>query len=226
MSRKLNTAIGSNLIQHNEPIRKYGVMAGRKNERLTAAGICALILALGTIAPVSAGQGTLQLSVQGYGTVHGRLENATIQPNGTVSLRMVVNDQLTTSQGAFPTSASGLWVGTLNGSTVGGQIQDVVGTVHICTFTCQDAHFVGAGGWGGFLNGSDAAGIFEGTIKFTNSTIPQIAVGQPIPVSGTWASNFEQTMSEMTSGIWSYGLSLAVAVCALVLAERRSIKKE
>ena len=195
-------------------------MANRKKASLIAAGICTLILALGTVGGVSAGQGTLRLSVQGYGTVHGQLENATIQPDGTVSLRMVVNDQLMTSQGAFPTTASGHWVGTLNGSTVSGQIQDVVGVVRICTFTCQDASFVGAGHWGGILNGSDAAGDFDGAITFPNSPVPQIPAGQPIPVSGTWTATFELPMPELAAETWPYTLVFAVALCALISASR------
>ncbi len=202
------------------------MMANIKIEKLMAIGICSLILALGTLTNVAGSQGSLALSVQGYGTVHGQLENATIQPNGSVSLLMLVNDQLQTSQGAFPTSVSGVWVGTLNGSTVSGQIQDVVGVVRICVLMCQNANFVGVGRWSGLLKGSDAAGHFDGAITFTSSPVPQIRVGQPIPVSGTWTTSFELPVPELIAEIWPYTLVFAVAVCALVTAESRRIHTE
>jgi hypothetical protein len=195
-----------------------------KKERLIAAGFCSLILALG-ITTVAGNQGSLQLTVQGYGTVQGRLENATIQPNGTISILMLVKDQLVTSQGTFPTSAKGLWVGTLNGSSLSGQIQDVAGMVQICILMCEDAHFVGVGSWNGQLNGSNASGNFDGAITFTNSPVAQIPIGQPIPVSGIWTTTFQLPMPELRAGVWSYTLVFAVVASALVSANYRRVHK-
>ena len=190
-----------------------------------AAVICSLVILLGALTSVAASQGAMQLSVQGYGTVHGQLENATIQPNGTVSILMLINDQMQTSQGRFPVSANGLWVGVLNGSALTGQIQDVAGKVQICILICQDANFVGEGHWGGLLNGSNAVGNFDGAITFTNSPVPQIPVGQPIPVYGTWTTDFQFPIPEFASGIGTYTLVFVIATLALVFVGSRSSVK-
>ncbi len=180
-----------------------------------AACIYSFVLILGVLTNVAASQGSLQLSVQGYGTIHGELDNAIIQPNGTVSMLMTVNDQLLTSQGTFPMTVSGVWVGTLNGSSVSGQIQDVIGVVHICIVMCQDANLGGKGSWSGVLNGSVGAGDFAGAVTFTNSPVSQIPVGQPIPVTGTWTTAFELPMPELNWGGWGYTLVFALISSAL-----------
>lgn len=190
-------------------------------QRLAGVGLCSLAMFLVTVAPLNATQGTLQLVIQGYGTIHGQLGNPTFQPNGTLSMQMTVNDQLVTSLGGFPTSASGVWVGNINGTMVSGRIQNVAGVVHICVLVCQDANFVGTGVWNGQLKGSDAAGNFNGAITFTNSPVSQVPVGKPIPVSGTWANSFPMSTPEQTPQTWAYTLFLAVALSILVSASRR-----
>ncbi len=175
-----------------------------------------LLILLGTVAQVSANDGSVRLTVQGYGTIHGQLTDPNIQENGTISLVMQVNDQLMTGQGAFPITATGVWVGTIDGSSVGGEIRNVAGVVHVCVVMCQDANFVGTGQWSGQLNGSNATGDFEGTITFTNSPAPQITAGQPIPVSGTWTDTFQLPMAELGFGTWALTLVLAVGAALLV----------
>ncbi len=187
---------------------------------LLAGCTSSLVLILGVLTGVAASQGSLQLSVQGYGTVHGELQNATIQPNGTILMLMTINDHFLTSQGAFPITANGVWVGTHNGSSVSGQIQDVV---HICLITCQDASFGGVGRWSGVLNGSVGTGSFEGTVTFMSSPVSQIPVGQPIPVTGTWTTAFELPMPELRPGVWGYTMVVAVVLSALGSAGYRTV---
>ncbi len=201
---------------------RYG---GRKITKasLLAAYTRSFVLISGVLRSVPASQGSLQLSVQGYGTVHGELDNAAIQPNGTVSMLMTVNDQLLTSHGTFPMTISGLWVGTLNGSSVSGQIQDVAGVVHICIVMCQDADFGAVGTWSGLVNGSVGAGDFAGAVTFTNSPVSQIPVGQPIPVTGTWTTAFELPMPELSWGGWGHTLVFALISSALASAGYRRV---
>ncbi len=177
-----------------------------------------LLLPLVALNPVAATGGSFQLSVQGYGTVNGQLENPIIEPNNSVSMIMLLNDQLQTSQGTYPISATGVWNGVLNGSTLSGKIQNVSGKVKICVL-CPDANFVGEGHWTGSLNITHATGTFDGTITFTNSPFPQIPVGQPVPVDGTWAADFQQTIPEFRAQSGIYILLLAATT--LVLMARR-----
>ncbi len=194
---------------------------------LAAAVICSIVILvlLGALTNVGASPGAMQMSVQGYGTIHGQLENATIQPNGTVSMLMLVNDQLQTSQGTFPVSANGLWVGVKNGSALTGKIQGVAGKVHICVLICQDANFVGEGHWSGLLNGSNALGNFNVTITFTNSPVPQIPVGQPIPGYGTWTSDFQSPIPEFASEIGTYIIVFMIVAFASVRLRSRHRKR-
>lgn len=189
--------------------------------RSTAAVICSLVILLGALTRVAASQGAIQMSIQGYGTVHGQLENATIQPNGTVSMLMLVNDQIQTPQGTFSVSANGLWEGVPNGSAIAGQIHDVAGKVRICILICQNASFVGEGRWSGVLNGSNAAGNFDGAITFTNTPVSQIPVGQAIPVSGTWTTDFPFPIPEFASEIGAYTLVFVIVALSSVCARRR-----
>ncbi len=207
---------------------KFGIMSRYGGRKLTKASLlaactCSFVLILSVLTSVEASQGSLQLSLQGYGTVHGELDNAAIQPNGTVSMLMMVNDQLLTSQGTFPMTVSGVWMGTLNGSSVSGRIQDVAGVVHICIVMCQDADFGAVGTWSGVLNGAVGAGDFAGTVTFTSSPVSKIPVGQPIPVTGTWTTAFELPMPELSWGGWGYTLVLALILSALALAGYRRV---
>lgn len=195
--------------------------------KLAAAVICSIVILClpGTFTNVGASTGAMQMSVQGYGTVHGQLENTTIQPNGTVSMLMLVNDQMQTSQGTYPVSANGLWVGVTNGSALTGKIQGVTGKVQICVLICQDANFVGDGHWSGMLIGSSAAGNFSGTITFTNSPVQQIPVGQPIPAYGTWTSDFQSPIPEFKSESGTYALIFMIVAFASVTLRSRHRKR-
>jgi hypothetical protein len=196
----------------------------RGNARdLKAAVICSFVILvlLGALTNVGASAGAMQMAVQGFGTVHGQLENATIEPNGTVSMLMLVNDQMQTSQGNYPVSANGLWVGVRNGSALTGKIQGVAGKVQICVLVCQDANFVGEGHWSGLLDGSNAVGNFSGTITFTNSPVQQIPVGQPIPAYGTWTSDFQSPIPEFASEIGTYTLVFMIVAFTLVILRSR-----
>jgi hypothetical protein len=180
-----------------------------------------LIVTPAAFAPVAATGGSFELAVQGYGTVHGQLEDAAIQPNNTVSVTMLLNDQLQTSQGTFQTSARGVWNGVRNGSALSGQIRDVGGKVHICfLIACSDANFVAEGLWRGLLNAIHGTGDLNGTITFTNSPVPQIPVGQPIPVAGTWAADFQTPIPEFRTQFGVY--ILAFVATALVMSARRT----
>ncbi len=140
------------------------------DERALSIAVLFLMSSIALLTPVAAAGGPIQFTVQGYGTVRGQLENAVIQPNNTISINMLVNDQLQTSQGKFPIFARGIWNGIRNGSTLSGDIRDVTGKMQICIlFACNDANFVGEGHWTGSLNATHATGNYIGTITFTNS---------------------------------------------------------
>jgi hypothetical protein len=168
--------------------------------------------------PVNAitGEGSLQLSVQGYGTVHGQLHNAIVQSNNNISMSMFVTDHLQTSQGSFPVTATGTWTGVLTGISFSGSIQDIVGKISICIlFSCNDANFVGQGQWIGSLDGNSATGSFTGTLTFTNSPVPQIPVNQPLPVSGSWTADFQLPIPEFGFEWVVYIVALVATVVAL-----------
>jgi hypothetical protein len=161
---------------------------------LASSAVLVVIVLLGSsIAPTLAapGEGTVQLVVRGY-PVHGSLQNAAINSEGNVSMRMIVDGNVQTPIGGVPMTASGAWVGVRNGSMLSGSIQNVAGRVHICIwFWCGNANFVGQGHWSGTLTGTSGAGTFDGTITFTSSDFSQIPVNQPQPVSGTWNAEFQ-----------------------------------
>jgi hypothetical protein len=163
---------------------------------LTSLSIFLLILTvLGyAYSPVLAdsGAGSFTLIVRGY-PVNGNLQNVVLNQDGSISMNMVLDGSVQTPIGPVPMVANGVWTGMRNGSTVSGTIQNVAGTANICfLFFCGHAKFVGQGRWSGTLtaNSTLGSGSFEGTITFTSSTFPEIPVGQPQPVSGTWNADF------------------------------------
>jgi len=139
------------------------------------------------------GQGSVQLTLHGYGNLPGQLLNVSIQPDGSVSMTMSVNSKLQTSYGAFAVTATGVWSGILKSSSFVGTIQNVNGQVQICVLSCSNANFVGKGNWTGSMMNSAANGTLSGTITFTNSPYPQqLPLNQPIPITGTWNANIPQ----------------------------------
>ena len=139
-----------------------------------------------------AGTGSFAFALNGY-TVQGHLVNSTIRPDNNVTLRMIVDDTISTSVGNIPISGGGDWYGVANVTSLSGTIQNVQGTARVCIlfFFCADANYVGQGTWKGTLSDAQGTGTFQGTITFTNSPVPQIPVNRPIPISGTWNSNFQ-----------------------------------
>jgi len=140
----------------------------------------------------SAGQGTFALDLTGY-SLNGNLQNAIVNAT-SVSMNMVLNGNIQTSIGQVPITASGVWVGARNGSSLSGLIQDVSGTVQACfLFWCGKATFIGQGEWSGTLTSTQGAGVFDGTITFVSSDFSQIQLNQPAPISGTWTADFQLT---------------------------------
>jgi hypothetical protein len=74
----------------------------------------------------ASGTGSVLLQIQGYGTVHGQLQNAIIQANNSIAMTMTINDQIQTPQGSFPVQANGTWYGVRNASAMSGAIRDIV----------------------------------------------------------------------------------------------------
>ena len=107
-----------------------------------------------------------------------------------------------------------------------GQIHGVVGKVQICILLCVGAGFVAQGNWNGSLNGSHGTGVLDGTITFTDSPVPQIPVGQPIPVSGTWASDFELPVPEFGLQLPTYVLLFAIVTFAVLSTRRPTMSKD
>ncbi len=140
-----------------------------------------------------AGQGSVQLSVHGYGNLPGQLLNISLQPNGGVSMAMAISGKLQTSYGSFSVTGTGVWIGVANGSNLSGTIQSVTGQVQICVLSCSSANFVGKGEWTGSMMNLAASGTLSGTITFTNSPYPQqLPPNQSIPISGTWNAELPQ----------------------------------
>jgi hypothetical protein len=136
-------------------------------------------------------EGSFQLLVDKY-EVTGKLSNAVIYDNGSISMTMTVNDNVQSPIGPVPMTVTGLWDGSLNGSTVSGSIHDVVGRVEVrFLFWSFHADFVSEGVWKGSLDETHATGTFGGTVTFTSSQLPQIPVNKPQPLSGTWDADFE-----------------------------------
>jgi len=183
-----------------------------------------LLIILVCVSPIAAtrsGTGSVIVQIQGYGTVHGQLQNALIQSNNTVTMSMVVSDQLQTPQGSFPIEATGDWNGSLNNSTLSGTIDNVQGRIHVCiVFSCNDVDFIGHGTWTGQLQtASSGSGNYTGTIIIMNSLSTQIQPGQTIPIHGSWASNFASAVPEFNHQISL--LLVAAIMVAIVLIHRR-----
>ena len=136
---------------------------------------------------------TVQVAGIWSGTVPGQLQNAIIQSNNTVSMIMVINDQIQTSIGPVQMTANGMLNGVRDASALTGKIQGMVGKVSAMGFS---GDFVGQGQWDGSLNGSHGTGVFIGTISFTNSPVPQIPTNQLFPMSGTWSADFSIPVPE------------------------------
>ncbi len=166
-------------------------------------------------------QGSLQLILQDYGSVNGQLLDAAIHPDNSITMEMIVNNQMQTSYGSFPVTAKGIWTGLSNGTSVSGSIQNVTGKVQVFL---SNANFVGNGEWTGSLNGTLAAGTFGGTITFTSSPNPQqIPQNQAIPSTGTWNA----TLSPSSTPVPEFNLNLATLVAAfgvlmLIVVARRN----
>ncbi|HYW00332.1 MAG TPA: hypothetical protein VE862_02620 [Candidatus Acidoferrum sp.] len=161
------------------------------------------------------GQGSLQLVLQGYGSVNGQLLDATIHQDNSISMEMIVNNQMQTSYGSFPVAAHGVWTGFSNGTSVSGSIQNVTGKVQVFL---SNANFVGNGKWSGSLKGTFAAGTFGGTITFTNSPdTEQIPQNQAIPTTGTWNATFSSSSTpvpefNMTMVAVAFGILMLIVV--------------
>jgi hypothetical protein len=179
------------------------------------------LFSIAALTPVSASGGSLQFTIQGYGTVTGELTNAIIMPNNSVSMMMNVNSQMQTSSGAVQITSSGTWIGLRNGSALSGQIQGVVGRAQVCVLVCAAADFVGQGQWSGQLNGTHGAGGLEGTITFTDSPTPQIPTGQPFPISGTWSADLETPAPEFPSATSIFMLVTSMFASLLLISSQR-----
>ena len=181
-----------------------------------------LLIVLPEIAPrayADQGTGTVVLQIQGYGTVHGQLENATIHGNNSVTMLLVVNDKLQTSQGSLPLEASGMFNGVRNNSTLSGTINDVQGKIAVCVlFSCNNVYFDGQGNWTGILDASSmGTGNLAGVVTITNSPYSQMPQGQSIPTDGSWTANFATPLPEFNSDA---GL-LILAIISVSLVVRR-----
>jgi len=140
----------------------------------------------------SGGAGSFTLVVRGY-TVTGELQNAVLNPDGTISMKMALDGSVPSPIGAVPITANGVWTGVRNGSILSGTIGNVAGSVNPCfLFWCGAANFVGQGQWSGSLvsNSTVGSGEFQGTITFTSSDISGVPVGQPEAISGSWNADF------------------------------------
>ena len=191
--------------------------------------ISVILLQISPTAAAGLGTGSVIVQIQGFGTVHGQLQNALVQSNNSVKMSMVVDDQLQTPEGAFPLQANGDWDAVLNNSMLLGTIHDVQGKIHVCIiFSCNDVSFSGRGMWTGQLQTSSVgSGNFTGTITVTNSPYPQIPQGQTIPISGSWTADFIFSVPvTSTNSIPEFNSSaslllLATLTAATILTSRR-----
>ena len=136
--------------------------------------------------------GTFTFTLKGY-TLKGQLTNAVINPDKSVNMTMNIQTTLSTPLGAIPVSGSGEWYGTVNGGVVSGTMANVRGILGPCAISilCGKSAYVGNGTWTGTLSGTQGTGTFQETITFTNSTVATIQANTPMPVSGTWSSQFQ-----------------------------------
>ena len=191
--------------------------------------IAIILVSLSQISPQVHGSGTgsILLQIQGYGTIHGQLQNATIQANNSIAMTMTINDQIQTPQGSYPVQATGTWYGVRTGSAMSGAIRDVAGKIDICIIlSCSDAEFVGQGNWTGSLDASsNGSGNFTATITFTKSPYVQIPTGQSIPTYGSWVASFAYPMPELQWGV-IFGFVVLMTAVPLTLIRRKSEKEE
>jgi hypothetical protein len=162
--------------------------------------LCCLLLlqtlALFSSASVQAQSGTpsgaFTFTLKGF-TLKGQLTNAVISPDKSVKMTMNIQTSLSTPLGAIPVSATGEWYGTVNGDVVSGTIANIAGILGPCAISilCGKSAYVGNGTWTGTLSGTQGTGTFQETITFTNSTVATIQANTPMPVSGTWSSQFQ-----------------------------------
>jgi hypothetical protein len=185
--------------------------------RLARVAVLGVLLSLAALTPVMGTGGSVQLSLQGYGTIPGQLQNTIIEPNNTVSMAMLVNDQIQSSSGPIQLTSTAEWNGVRDGSVLSGQIQGWTGNVQVCVPVCLSADFNGQGNWNGQLDASSqGAGTFTGTITFVSSSIPQITGGQSYPISGTWNADFAAPTPEFASEASAFMIVFAVAALTLV----------
>lgn len=187
----------------------HTVQAERKIDRILAGAL--LLLSLATLAlphVFASGTGSVTISTM-YGDVHGQLQNGVLQNDNSITMSMVINDQI---QGQ-PVKATGTWTGALNGQSMSGTIQNFVGSI-------GDAQFTGQATWTGTLTStSDGAGNLTGTITITSSPYPQFPQGNTYPISGTWTASFTNPVPEFSSGS-TILLTLFIAISVLAFAKR------
>lgn len=152
-----------------------------------------LVFAILSTGPALAQQeGSFRLSIHapvGSAGMSGKLVNITIQSKGSISMIMVFDNQVQVPYfGSRPLNATGTLNGTQTGSTLSGQIHNLVGKA--CVSTCFDLVFYGEGQWSGTLQGNHATGTIQGTITLTSSPREEVPIGQPLPFSGDWAADF------------------------------------
>ena len=180
---------------------------------IIAAAILSLLIPLAGFAPVSATGGSFQLifGLAGVwtGTLPGELQNGAIQSDNSVSMTMVLNDQIQTSIGPVQVAINGIMVGVKSGSALSGTIQGMSGKVSAMGLS---GNFVGQGQWNGSLAGSHGTGTIVGTVTFTNSPVPQISTNQPYPISGTWDSDFSIAVPEFGSTLLTYVILLSITI--------------
>lgn len=180
-------------VSRTQSLRESKAPESEPMNHIYSALMFALILTTLPALQAQVGAGTFSFTLQSY-TVQGQLANAVLHHNHIVTMRMVVNDRIQTSIGGVPITGYGDWYGALNSTALSGKIENVTGTVQACVlFLCGQATYVGNGTWVGTLSGTQGSGTFQGVIRFTNSSLPQIPVNQPFPISGTWSSTFQNS---------------------------------
>ena len=123
--------------------------------------------------------------------ITGQLTNSVIHQS-TVTMTMVIDQNLPTKIGTVHIVGNGLWNGSVNNSTLTGTIGNVQGSAQACFLIifCQTADFTGTGTWTGTLNDvASGSGTFQGTLTFTGSPF---APSGPVPISGTWETSFQE----------------------------------
>ena len=194
---------------------------------IIAAAILSLLLPLAAFAPVSATGGSFQLKfgLAGVwtGTLPGELQNGVIQSNNSVSMTMVLNDQIQTSIGPVQVTINGMLNGVKSGTALTGTIQGMVGKVSAMGLS---GNFVGQGQWNGSLAGSHGTGTMTGTVTFTNSPLPQISTNQPYPISGTWDSDLSIAVPEFGSTLPTYMILFTFTIFLIVYMNGQQRSKD